>query len=117
MHFVPNNHAKNALLRIIVMQEKENPLDIAARRAVELGNQLANEDQEADMWDVADGLLAGAIHYWLYSRQPCSDPMCEDCSTVSTAEQRMTELRKLCDEFARDSDYFHSPNDINAGRA
>jgi hypothetical protein len=99
------------------MQVEENPLDTAARRAVELGNELANDDQQADMWDIADGLLAGAIHYWLYTRQPCSDPMCEECAPISTAEQRMSELQRLCEEFARDSDYFHSPNDSNAGRA
>lgn len=99
------------------MQAEDNPIDIAARRVVELGNQLANEDQESDMWDIADGLLAGAIHYWLYTRQPCSDPMCEDCAPISNAEMRMDTLMRLCEEFARESDYFHSPNDINAGRA
>lgn len=99
------------------MQPEENPLELAARRVVELGNELANEDQQADLWDIADGLLAGAIHYWLYSRQPCDDPMCEDCAPHSTAEQRLSELMKLSDELAHDSDYFHSPNDSNVGRA
>jgi hypothetical protein len=99
------------------MQSEENPMDLAARRAVELGNELANEDQQADMWDIADGLLAGAIHYWLYSRQPCSDPMCEDCASISTAELRMGELQKLLAEFAQGSDYFHSPHDSNTGHA
>jgi hypothetical protein len=99
------------------MQTDETPMDLAARRAVELGNEMANADQEADLWDIADGLLAGAIHYWLYTRQPCSEPMCEDCAPISTAELRLAELMKLCEEYARDSDYFHTPNDSNAGRA
>lgn len=99
------------------MQSEENPLEAAARRAVELGNDIANRDEQADLWDIADGLLAGAIHYWLYSRQPCDDPMCEDCAPISTAEQRMAELLKLTDDLARDSEYFHTPNDSNAGRA
>jgi hypothetical protein len=84
---------------------------------VELGNRLADEDREADMWDIADGMLAGAIHFWLYTRQPCSDPMCEECAPIGTAEMRMAELMKLLQEFAGESDYFHSPNDSNVGRA
>ena len=61
------------------------------------------------MWDIADGLLAGAVQYWLYSRQPCSDPECEECMTISTAEGRLEELRKLMNQFAEESEYFHSP--------
>lgn len=99
------------------MSQDETPMELAARRVVELGNEVADLDQEADLWDIADGLLAGAVHYWLYARQPCEDPMCEDCAEVGTAELRLAELRKLLDEFARDSDYFHTPNDTNAGRA
>ncbi|MGM0594656.1 MAG: hypothetical protein ACQETD_08975 [Pseudomonadota bacterium] len=99
------------------MQSEENPLELAARRAVELGNELAAEDRQADLWDLADGLLAGALHYWLYARQPCEDPMCEECAPMATAEQRMAELMKLVGEMARDSDYYHSPNDTNVGRA
>jgi hypothetical protein len=100
-----------------MMQAEETPMDSAAQRVVELGNQLVNQDSQADPWDIADGLLAGAIHYWLYSRQPCSDPMCEDCAAVSTAELRMSELQSLLQVFARESDYFHSLHDSNAGRA
>lgn len=99
------------------MQSEEDPLERAARRTVEMGNELANQDPAADLWDVADGLLAGAIHYWLYSRQPCEDPMCEDCAPIATAEQRLAELLTLTRQLAGDSDYYHSPNDSNVGRA
>lgn len=99
------------------MMREDNPLELAARRAVELGNELAGADEQTDLWDIADGLLAGAIHYWLYSRQPCGDPMCEECAPISTAEQRMGELLKLLNEMAQDSEYYHSPNDSNVGRA
>lgn len=99
------------------MSQEETPMELAARRVVELGNEVADLDQEADLWDIADGLLAGAVHYWLYAHQPCEDPMCEDCAEVGTAELRLAELRKLLDEFARESDYFHTPNDTNVGRA
>ncbi len=91
--------------------------DEAAREAVELGNRLAEDDQQADLWDISDGLLSGAIHYWLYTRQPCGDPRCEDCGPFSTAEERLAELLRLVEQYARDSDYFHSPNDANVGRA
>lgn len=99
------------------MTEEETPYDTAAREAVELGNQLAEDDNEAHLWDIADGLLAGAIQYWLYARQPCGDPRCDECTAVSTAEQRMTELRRLTDEYAMESEYFHTPTDSNVGRA
>src|SRR5690606_40334826 len=45
-------------------------------------------DTSADLWDIADGLLAGAIQYWLYTRQPCADPACQDCAPLATAEMR-----------------------------
>jgi len=101
------------------MQEPEDVFDEVFRRTVELGNNLAKDEKEqvADVWDVADGLLAGAIQFWLYSRQPCGDPRCMDCEPVCTAEGRMHELQRLMREFAEESEYFHSPTDSNVGRA
>jgi len=89
----------------------------AVERIVELGNQLAEKHEDVDLWDIADGLLAGAVHYWLYSRQPCGDMHCEDCASVRTAEARMIELRRAIEQVATESEYFHTPNDLNAGRA
>lgn len=99
------------------MSDDDDTMGKTARHAVELANGLADRDREADIRDIADGLLAGAIHYWLYANQPCKDPMCEQCAPIGTAEQRLLELGKLIEEFARDSEYFHTPNDINVGRA
>lgn len=99
------------------MNETDDVFDNAFDRAVELGNQIAEQDSEVEVWDVADGMLAGAIQYWLYSRQPCGNPQCEDCAPVSTAEGRMRELTRLVDELARQSEYYHSPSDANVGRA
>jgi hypothetical protein len=79
--------------------------------------RLANDPQQADFWDVADGLLAGAIKFWRYSRQPCGDPRCEDCISVNTAQSRFAEMKCFSRQFAEDSEYFHSPNDINVVRA
>lgn len=92
-------------------------LDDAARAAVELGNRLADERPEADTWDIASGLLAGAIQYWLYTRQPCGDPACESCADICTAERRLRALLEEARELAEQSDYFHSPYDTNVGRA
>ena len=94
-----------------------DPYDEAAGRVVDLANQIADEHQEADLWDISDGLLVGAIHYWLYARQPCEDPMCEECEPVSNAEQRLEELHRLVDDFAKGSDYFQSAHDVRIGRA
>lgn len=91
--------------------------DTAFTEAVDLGNKIAERDKEADLWDVADGLLAGAIQYWLYSRQPCKDPRCAECLPVSTAEGRMAEMQRLIRQLSEESEYFHSPNDANVGRA
>jgi hypothetical protein len=99
------------------MDEAADTFDSAFAKAVDLGNRLAGKDKEADLWDIADGLLAGAIQYWLYTRQPCGDPRCEDCVPISTAEARMTELKRLMDQLASESEYFHAPTDANAGRA
>jgi hypothetical protein len=91
--------------------------DDAAAAVVELGNRLLDQNKDADPWDVASGILAGAIQYWLYAHQPCADPYCESCAEVSTAEQRMKLLQEEIKEFAEESDYFHSPTDSNVGRA
>ena len=75
------------------------------------------EDPEADSWDVASGLLAGAVHFWLYSRQPCGDPLCESCTDIDTAEKRLRMLLDETRQSAEESEYFHTPSDANVGRA
>ena len=97
--------------------ESPSSFDAAFTDAVDLGNKIADRDKAADLWDIADGLLAGAIQYWLYSRQPCKDPRCTECLPVSTAEGRMAELQRLIGELSQESEYYHSPNDANVGRA
>jgi hypothetical protein len=99
------------------MQEHPNPFDEAFSQAVDLGNEIADGDEKADIWDIADGLLAGAVQFWLYARQPCGDPTCEECLTISTAAARLRELRQLVEQFSEESQYFHTPNDSNVGRA
>jgi len=99
------------------MSDLDPNFEKAFEQVVELGNRLADRDPDADLWDIADGVLAGAIQYWLYSRQPCGDPRCEDCQAINTADTRYSELKRLVDEFARESEYFHAPSDINVGRA
>ncbi|MFA7097338.1 MAG: hypothetical protein WC383_12780 [Gammaproteobacteria bacterium] len=95
----------------------KSTFDEAAEQAVALGNRLAEQNPDADAWDIASGLLAGVVHYWLYAHQPCGDPYCESCAEVATAEQR---LRRLLDETrqsAEESDYYHTPHDSNVGTA
>ncbi|HET9122705.1 MAG TPA: hypothetical protein VFN52_04290 [Acidiferrobacteraceae bacterium] len=99
------------------MSDPEAIFEDGFERAVELGNRLADADPEADLWDVADGVLAGAIQYWLYAHQPCDDPKCEDCAPMNTAYARLAELQKLVRQFAEDSEYYHAPSDTNVGRA
>ncbi|MDH3280794.1 MAG: hypothetical protein OEQ18_06670 [Gammaproteobacteria bacterium] len=89
----------------------------AAEQTIDLGNRLTEHADDTDVWDVADGILAGAIQYWLYSREPCGDPRCTDCEPYSTAELRLAEMLRASEEMARESEYFHSPHDVMAGRA
>jgi hypothetical protein len=96
--------------------ETLDDFDHAADEAVQLGNRLINEP-DTDEWDVASGLLAGAIQFWLYTRQPCGDPRCESCADIATSDQRMRQLLDEIREYAEDSEYFHSPNDANVGTA
>lgn len=98
-------------------EEDSSHYDEAAQQTVELGNRLAVGDEQADMWEIADGLISGAVHFWLYTRQPCADPRCTDCLDIATGEERLAQLLRLVEEYARASDYFHAPNDRNVGRA
>ena len=98
-------------------EQEQSVFDEAAERAVELGNRLLDDNEDADTWDIASGLLAGAVQFWLYSRQPCGDPFCESCSEVSTAEQRLRKLIEEIRDLAETSDYYHSPRDTNVGTA
>lgn len=99
------------------MSDDNSGYEQAATQVIDLGNQIADAHPEDDLWDIADGVLAGALQYWLFSRQPCDDPMCEECEPVDTAEKRLADLLSLTEELSRDSEYFHSPNDTNVGRA
>lgn len=91
--------------------------DDAADHVVDLANRLAEENPDGDLWAIADGIVAGAVHYWLYAHQPQGDGDDEDWSTVATAARRLDELSKLVRESAEESEYFHTPNDADAGRA
>lgn len=95
----------------------DTAFDKAAESVVELGNRLLDQDSSADLWEVASGLLAGAIQFWLFSRQPCDDPFCESCADVSSAERRVKKLVEEARQLAEDSDYYASPRDVNAGSA
>lgn len=101
----------------MAIQQELSAFDQAADQVVELGNRLAEQDPEADLWDVGSGVLAGAVQFWLYSRTPCGDPACESCEDISTAAQRLAELLRESQELAEESEYFHTPYDTNVGRA
>jgi hypothetical protein len=115
-HNRDSRHAQG-FIYTAVMTEIADTFDSAFTKAVDLGNRLADKDKDADLWDIADGLLAGALQYWLYSRQPCGDPRCQDCMPISTAQGRMAELKRLMEQLSAESEYFHTPTDANAGRA
>lgn len=91
--------------------------DQAADEMVDLANRLAEDHPDVDLWELADGLLAGAVHYWLFCRKPCGGPACEDCAPIATAGRRVQALARLAQQSAEESDFYHHPEDLDAGRA
>ena len=89
--------------------------DEAADAVVDLGNQFTEDNLDADPWAVADGLIAGAVHYWLYAHQPEQPVPTED--DLLSARERVEELVNLVMQAAEDSEYLHSPQDNDVGRA
>lgn len=97
--------------------DDELTFDQSAHEVINLGNSIMEDSPDADEWEVASGILAGAVQFWLFSRQPCDDPMCESCAEISTAAQRLGKLLGEVKEFASESEYFHSPSDTDVGTA
>jgi len=95
----------------------QHTYDQAAEAVVELGNRLIDEDDSADVWDVAAGMMAGAVQYWLFARQPCSNPSCDACTEVADAQARMRVLLAEVQQLAEDSDFYDSEQDTHVGNA
>ena len=91
--------------------------DQVAEKIIELGNRMLDEDESADVWEVASGILAGAVQFWMYSRQPCPDPFCEACADISSAQKRIAALVQETQLLAEESDYYCSVNDVTTGTA
>ena len=92
----------------------------AVDAVIACGNKLLetkSKSKTSEVWDVASGILCGAIHFWLFSRQPCKSPTCQPCSSVNTAERRMNALFGEVAAHGEDSEYFHTPHDQNVGSA
>lgn len=99
------------------MSEDELLFDDSADQVVDLGNKIADANPEADIWAIADGLIAGAVHFWLYAHQPEEHADAEEMDGLMTANQRIEALMSLLRDSAIDSEYLHSPHDLDAGRA
>jgi len=95
----------------------QHTYDQAAEGVVELGNQMLDADDSADLWDIGSGMLAGAVQYWLFSRQPCNNPICGACEEASTAQRRMRLLLAEVQRLAEDSDCYDAPQDMKSGAA
>lgn len=89
--------------------------DEAGDNVVDLGNRLAEENPDADPWALADGLIAGAVHFWLYAHQPETPVAADD--DMMTARERVEELVNQVMQSAEESEYLHSAQDSDVGRA
>jgi hypothetical protein len=96
--------------------EKNLTYDQVAESIVELGNRML-EDESADVWEVASGIMAGAVQFWLFSRQPCEDPFCQACTDISNPELRIAALMRETRALGEESDYYCSMNDVTTGTA
>lgn len=99
------------------MDDSEILFDDAADQVVDLGNEIADANPEGNLWAIADGLIAGAVHFWLYAHQPDGQIDDDDMDGLMTASQRIETLIGLLRESAMESEYLHSPNDLDVGRA
>lgn len=99
------------------MDDSELLFDDAADQVVDLGNEISESNPEGDLWAIADGLVAGAVHFWLYAHQPDGESDEEEMDGLMTASQRIETLIGLLRESAMESEYLHSPHDPDVGRA
>ncbi len=98
-------------------QKDDLTYDQVAETIVEVANRMLDADESADIWEVASGIMAGAVQFWLYSRQPCKDPFCQTCADISTPDRRLQALLRETRILAEESDYYTSVNDVTAGSA
>ncbi|MDG2154709.1 MAG: hypothetical protein P8M26_02070 [Gammaproteobacteria bacterium] len=89
--------------------------DNAADAVVELGNQMVRGDDSIDVWDVASGMLAGAVEYWLFARQPCKLPSCEACEEVMTAQRRLRLILAEVEKTVEGADSNDQDRDAHTG--
>jgi len=99
------------------LPDKSLTYEQVAETIIELGNRMLDEDESAEVMEVASGMLAGAVQFWLYSRQPCDDPFCQACADISNAELRLQTLLRETHNLAEESDYFVSAQDVMTGTA
>lgn len=99
------------------MLDDDQLFDDSADQVVDLGNELIDQHPDGDLWAVADGLIAGAVHFWLYAHQPENSVDETEYESYNTATRRLQELMKLVQQSATESEYLHSPDDSDVGRA
>ncbi|MDT8438084.1 MAG: hypothetical protein RQ729_03610 [Wenzhouxiangellaceae bacterium] len=97
--------------------DSELLFDESADQVVDLGNEIADANPDGNLWAIADGLIAGAVHFWLYAHQPDGSDDDESMEGLMTASQRIETLIALLKESAAESEYLHSPHDPDVGRA
>ncbi len=101
----------------LTVEKNDLTYEQVAESIVELGHRMLAEDDSADVLEVASGIMAGAVQFWLYSRQPCEDHFCRACSDISSPEKRLAALLKETRALSEESDYYCSLNDVMTGTA
>jgi hypothetical protein len=92
--------------------DEETRFDEAAAAVIAAGNRRTREVRSSkEQCDTAQGLLCGAISFWLSAHQPCGRSWCEPCTHINTPEKRMAELARLLEQYASTSPYYRTAND------
>lgn len=98
-----------------------NVCETPRNRVVALGNEFVNsilydehgapraDTSLADLVDVANDILLGAVQFWLYAQQVCSDESCTRCAVYRGAAKRMQALKGVVENAAIQSDYLAEP--------
>jgi hypothetical protein len=89
------------------MTELADTFDAAFSKAVDLGNRIADKDKDADLWDIADGLLAGAIQYGSI-RDSRGDPRRQDACRSAPRRGAWLNWKCLIEQLARERIFPHA---------
>jgi hypothetical protein len=85
----------------------------ACDAVVVLGQQQASDVTTGEeRAEIAAGMVAGAIHFWLGAHHPCDRDYCDVCVESNTPQKRLAQLLEMVTCLARASPNYRAENDV-----